>query len=170
MAACFVTIATGSPKDDARQKTGQTVVYIVRHAEKTGEQANADLSEAGKSRADVLKWMLRDISLDAIYSTDTARTRHTVEPTAKAKQVKLTLYTPHSGKLVQAIRRHHTGQSLLVCGHSNTVPELLKSLGVGIKEHVLEGFDDLFIVTIDSPADSTVRRVHLQRLHYPGSR
>jgi len=57
-----------------------------------------------------------------------------------------------------------------VCGHSNTVPELLKLLGVGIKEHVLEGFDDLFIVTIDSHADSTARQVHLQRLHYPGSR
>ncbi len=167
---CLATISYGVTHDVPHQQLGFTTVYIVRHAEKTSERSNANLTKEGKSRAEVLKWMLRDVSLDAIYTTDTTRTRQTVQPTATAKELKLTLYTPKPGKLAETIIQQHVSQTLLVCGHSNTVPELLRSLGVSIKENILKGYDDLFIVTIDNHSDGPTPRTHLQRLHYPDSR
>ncbi len=149
--------------------TKPTVIYIVRHAEKTGETPDADLSAKGKTRIEVLKWMLRDIAIDAVYSTDAPRTLHTVEPIAKERGLSVESYVPRPGKLAQTIRQKHRGQTLLVSGHSNTIPELLKSLGVPIEDKILLGFDDLFIVTLDG-RDADAKGATLQRLHYPGRR
>ena len=151
------------------RSTKPTVVYIVRHAEKTSEDPNADLSAEGKKRAEVLRWMLRDIALDAVYSTDAPRTFHTVEPIAKEKGLAVESYVPRPEKLAKTIRHEHRGQTLLVSGHSNTIPELLKSLGVPIEDKILPGYDDLFIVTLDGSA-ADAKGATLQRLHYPGRR
>jgi len=152
-----------------KRSTRPTVIYIVRHAEKTGETADADLSAEGKKRAEVLRWMLRDIALDAVYSTDAPRTFHTVEPIAKEKGLSVESYVSKPGKLAETIRRKHRGQTLLVSGHSDTIPILLKSLGVPIEDKILPGFDDLFIVTLGGSA-ANAKGAALQRLHYPGRR
>ncbi|MCH7993989.1 MAG: histidine phosphatase family protein [Planctomycetes bacterium] len=169
LAACcvlgpFLVAQTGD-----QRSTKPTVVYIVRHAEKTGETPDADLSAKGKTRVEVLKWMLRDIAIDAVYSTDAPRTLHTVEPIAKEKGLSVESYVPKPGKLAETIRRKHCGQTLLVSGHSDTIPALLKSLGVPIEDNILPGYDDLFIVTLDGSA-ADAKGATLQRLHYPGRR
>ena len=167
--ACFVAVAMASFQEDREPTTRPTVVYIVRHAEKTGETSDADLSNVGKARAEVLRWMLRDIPFDAVYSTDVRRALHTVEPIAKAKGLTVEFYKPAPNRLADIIRWKHSGKTLLVVGHSNTVPALLHSLGAGIQEQMLDGYDDLFIVTLDgSKTDATP--ASLQRLHYPGKR
>ncbi|MCH8146497.1 MAG: histidine phosphatase family protein [Planctomycetes bacterium] len=166
--SCVLVPLLGAQTPDERS-TKPTVVYIVRHAEKTGETPDADLSPEGKTRVEVLSWMLRDIALDAVYSTDAPRTLHTVEPIAKEKGLSVESYVPRPGKLAETIRRKHRGQTLLVSGHSNTIPELLKSLGVPIEDKILPGYDDLFIVTLAGPAGDT-KAATLQRLHYPGRR
>ncbi len=155
--------------DTSHQQSEHATLYIVRHAEKTSEQSHADLSKTGKSRAEALKEILRDVALDAIYTTDTTRTRNTVAPTAKAKKIALTVYTPEPGKLAKTIFMHHKNHTILICGHSNTIPELLRSLGVRFKDALLLEYDDLFIVTIDSNSDGSAPRVYLQRLHYPAT-
>ena len=169
-ALCFLAVSgPGFAQDTGKRDAKPTVIYIVRHAEKTSEDSNADLSAKGKTRVEVLRWMLRDIALDAVYSTDVPRTFHTVEPIAKEKGLSVESYVSKPGKLAQTIRHNHRGQTLLVSGHSNTIPELLKSLGVSIEDKILPGFDDLFIVTLDGSA-ADAKGATLQRLHYPGRR
>ena len=163
----FVAFGTMRSSQEAAQTT---VVYVVRHAEKTGETSNADLSEKGRERARVLNWMLRDVPLDAIYSTDVPRTMSTVEPVSQARGMSIESYSPRPGHLAGIIRDRYRGKTMLVCGHSNTIPKLLKEFDVGIKEGVLAGYDDLFIVLLTSDAGNTVTSTTLQRLHYPGQR
>lgn len=147
-----------------------TVVYIVRHAEKIGESADADLSSAGRERAKVLEWMLHDVPLDAIYSTDVPRTTSTVAPIAHAKGLSVSLYKRSTGELAPIIRRQYRGKTLLICGHSDTIPSLLQELGVSIEEKVLEGFDNLFILGLTIDRSDGTTSASLQRLHYPGRR
>jgi len=142
-----------------------TTLFIVRHAEKVGESSDAPLSDVGRERAQTLAWMLRDVSFDAVYSTDFARTRDTVAATAKANQKKLSFYSPRPGLLKKKIEAQHGGQTLLISGHSNTVPALLAELGTPIKEEVLPGYDALFVVTLNPAHGAT-----MLKLHYPEHR
>ncbi len=106
-------------------------VYVVRHAEKqVGPDAPRDppLTEAGRRRAQALARLLSDVELVGVYSTDTARTRATAEPTARAHKLSLTLYDPAApGELAGSIRAR--GGAWLVVGHSNTVPGIVEALG-----------------------------------------
>src|SRR5262249_39016281 len=63
----------------------QRAVFVVRHAEKASpaNEPSIPLSAAGSERARRLADFLRDTGISAIYSTDTPRTRGTVEPLAK---------------------------------------------------------------------------------------
>ena len=169
-ALCLLAVCgPGFAQDTGKRDVKPTVVYIVRHAEKTSEDPDADLSAKGKTRVEVLSWMLRDIAIDTVYSTDVPRTFHTVEPIAKEKALSVESYVPKPGRLAETIRRKHRGQTLLVSGHSNTIPELLKSLGVSIEDKILPCYDDLIIVTLDGRA-ADGKGATLQRLHYPGRR
>ncbi|MHC5109718.1 MAG: SixA phosphatase family protein [Planctomycetota bacterium] len=168
IAAVSLVVKSQSAAED--RGTHPTVVYVVRHAEKESDTADTDLSKKGHERAATLAWMLRDVPLDAIYSTDTLRTRNTVKPTATAGKLDILTYHPRPGKLAQVIQRELAGKSLLVCGHSNTVPRLLAELGAGIDEKILAGYDDLFIVVLGAHDKEGIRSATLHRMHYPASR
>ena len=148
--------------------TQPTVAYIVRHAEKIDESTDADLSAAGRERAKVLAWILRDVPLDVVYSTDAPRAMSTVTPIARARGMEVSQYTPRREELAPIIKHRYRGKALLVCGHSNTIPSLLQELGVGIDEDVLEGFDNLFILILTRDKSDGTTSASLQRLHYPG--
>ena len=132
----------------------QEAVFVVRHAEKTADQQQW-LTEAGRARAQRLAAMLKDSGIAAIYSTDTERTRGTVQPLAEALRLKIELYdtgASMSGKVdahafVAALRKTHPNDVVLVVGHSNTIPNLLETLGC--REKVMLGdneYDNLFVV------------------------
>ena len=160
----------GDTRTQTKKTPAPTVVYIVRHAEKTGEQRDADLSATGRVRAEVLAWMLRDVHLDAVLSTDVPRTLSTVKPTATAKGLVVSKYKPKTGELTRRIRNEYGGKTVLVCGHSNTIPNVLKELGVGIEEDILGGYDDLFVVVLGTNAGGGNAVITHQRLRYPGRR
>lgn len=141
-----------------------TTVYLVRHAEKTSEQAD-ELSADGKARAETLAWMLRDVPLNAIYSTPFRRTRDTVQPLAGAKKVKVQPYE-NAGALAKQIRGGDAGGAVLVVGHSNTVPETISALGGSGVTGLLEGYDDLFVVTVVQIAGGETSAVQVHRLRY----
>lgn len=164
------------------ERTGEpTIVYIVRHAEKkSGEQLSeqerkddrlVDLLPEGYARAEVLAWMLRDVEFDAVYSTDYKRTRMTIKPAAGRQSLDVRILDPKMRRAVGEIRsKAQAGKTLLICGHSNTIPPLLKELGVEIPEKILKGYDDLFMVVLGREGDGVVASVTLQRIHYPGRR
>jgi len=111
-----------------------TVVILVRHAEKGSVPANdPPLTEAGMARARALAAALADARIDAIIATSTLRTRETARGVAELRglpieTVALAARDAHVGAVAAAVRRH-AGQTVLVVGHSNTIPAIITALG-----------------------------------------
>lgn len=141
-----------------------TTVILVRHAEKDTAQDTNDpsLSESGRRRATALAHALADTPLDAVVVSQFRRTQETVQPTAAAQSVEATVRDARDVPGTAAeILRERKGQTTLVCGHSNTVPAMLRSLGVDTNlELTEEDYDDLFIVTIDDEGRATLMHLH----------
>jgi broad specificity phosphatase PhoE len=116
----------------AQQKT---TVILVRHAEKAAEGgSDPALSAAGQARARALASELEDDSVDAVLVTRFVRTQQTAAPAATARGIAPRV-VPIEGALevhAAAVRdavKAHAGHTVLVVGHSNTVPALVAALG-----------------------------------------
>jgi broad specificity phosphatase PhoE len=106
----------------------QTVVFLVRHAEKVDESDNSPLSDAGRARAKALAAMLKDSGIQVVYSTDYSRTLETAKPVAEAVVKLIEVYDgDHQDALAAELREK--GRGALVVGHRDTIPELVKLLG-----------------------------------------
>jgi phosphohistidine phosphatase SixA len=143
-----------------------TTIVVVRHAEKASEGVDPDLSEAGRARAAALAKALRDVPFTAVFTTPHTRTSQTVAPLCKEKGLtrKILLAGNVTG-LADELRKLPHGEIALVCGHSNTVPNLLKALGVKEAVTIAEDeYDRLFVVTLDPQGVSA----QLLALRYPG--
>jgi phosphohistidine phosphatase SixA len=120
-----------------------TTVFVVRHA----ERANDKLTGDGEKRAETLARMLSNSGVSVVFSTNTTRTKETVNNYADPRGYKITLYnTPE--EVVNLIKSYHVGGSVLVAGHSNTVPMIIRALGVRSAPEIGNEFNNLFIVTI----------------------
>jgi broad specificity phosphatase PhoE len=136
-------------------------VFIVRHAEKasTGDK-DPDLSVQGQKRADALAHILKDSQITAVFVTEFKRTQETAAPTAKAAHVTPIVISANDiGALVEKLRVLN-GDALVV-GHGNTIPDLLKALGIATPISIPEDdYTEIFAVLVgDAP--------QLLRLHYP---
>jgi broad specificity phosphatase PhoE len=109
-----------------------TVVVLVRHAEKAPVEGNdPPLSEAGEARARTLAETLRGVRFDAVIATERQRTQATARPLAQVQGLTpevIALSGPHVETVAAAVRRH-AGHTVLVVGHSNTVPRIIHALG-----------------------------------------
>ena len=124
-----------------------TTVILVRHAEKAGPSGDVPLSDAGKARAIELARVLSGVHLDAIYTTPFHRTRQTAAPVATPRHLDPIEIKPED--TAARIRKDHLGKTVLVVGHSNTTPNLIKQLGIADPPEIPDSaFDDLFIVTL----------------------
>jgi len=105
-----------------------TVIYLMRHAEKVEDNTvDPDLTPEGKARAQVYASILRDENVTAIFSTPYIRTRKTAEPTASIHGLAIQEYDPAQPKDLAEILKTLSG-TVLVTGHSNTIPELVNML------------------------------------------
>ncbi len=119
--SCTASQAAGTSEDELLPPT---TIIMVRHAEKAYGD-DPDLTPAGQERAQRLAFMLQNVDLDAIYSTDTRRTQQTAQPVAQAKGLKVRPYEMSDLEtLARVIRFRHRGETVLVVGHSNTTPAL----------------------------------------------
>ena len=136
------------------------VVFIVRHAEKASNGGNPDLSVEGQKRADALAQILKDSKITSVFVTEFKRTQETAAPTARAAQVSPTVVPASDiGALVQKLRA--LNGNALVVGHGNTIPDLLRALGIATTVSIPEDdYTEIFAVLVgDAP--------QLVRLHYP---
>ena len=125
--------------------TAQKAVFVVRHGEKISNQ-DERLSEAGKARGELLAKMLADAGVAAVYSTDTERTRDTARPLSEARHIPVTVYDEPAA-LAEKVRAEHGGDTVLVVGHANTVPDLLKAFGCDESVSIAaDEYDNLFLV------------------------
>ncbi|PPK86349.1 broad specificity phosphatase PhoE [Neolewinella xylanilytica] len=125
---CSISCNTSRAEHDEVVSEPLTTVILVRHAEKDFGD-DPDLTPAGQERAALLAEMLRNTQLDAVYSTDTKRTRQTATPTAEAHDLSVSIYDAGELQVVSnRIARKHRGGTILVVGHSNTTPALANHL------------------------------------------
>jgi broad specificity phosphatase PhoE len=123
----------------------QEAVFLVRHAEKVDNSKDAELSDAGRKRAQELARTLRDAGITAVWATEFHRTQDTGKPLADAQHLTMKLHSAGDAKgLVEQLRKE--GGRPLVVGHSNTLPEIAKALGVELKPLAEDEFDALFVI------------------------
>ena len=137
------------------------VIIIVRHAEKASSGGkDPDLSVQGQKRADALAHMLKDSQITSVFVTEFKRTQETAGPTARAAHVSPTLIPANDiDGLVEKLRA--LNGNALVVGHGNTIPDLLKAVGIATPVSISEDdYTEIFAVLLgDAP--------QLLRLHYP---
>ena len=103
------------------------VIYLVRHAEKqTGK--NPHLTPAGIKRANSIANLLKQADISTIYSTDYHRTQQTAKPLAKQNKLKVKSYDPRQLPAFATQVKQVNG-NIMVVGHSNTTPQLVRLLG-----------------------------------------
>lgn len=109
-----------------------SLVVLVRHAEKSTQPADDPaLSAAGQQRALALAQALQHAGITAIITTQFRRTRDTAAPLATQLGLQPQVITARRGESVApvvAAIRQQTG-TVLVVGHSNTVPQIALALG-----------------------------------------
>lgn len=132
--------------------SAQQAVILVRHAELQGaamaEPKNLPLSEAGEARAGRLATILKDAGIVAIYVTDFLRTKQTAQALAREIGVEPTaLAKGDPRELVERIRRSHDGQTVLLVGHTDTLPGLLQAFGHPAQTHIdAQDYGKLFVL------------------------
>lgn len=144
-------------------ETVVTTVILIRHGERTpspsdppevGPHLNAD----GRRRAQTLVHVLGDAGIKAIYVSRFIRTKETAAPLASHFNPDI---TPTEIDQAIDIKNHilanHAGKTVLVIGHTDTVPDVIDQFAGGNMPDIDgEEFDNLFVVTIFDTGKASV--------------
>ena len=111
------------------QQTSVGHIFIVRHAEKVSETAD-ELSVQGKTRAACLATTLKDSKITAVIVSPTNRAQQTARPTAEEFKVQVKSIKPDDYSAIAAAAKDAARNGdVLIVGHSNTVPLIVKTIG-----------------------------------------
>ena len=143
-----------------------TTVYLVRHAEKDVEPAgDPALSAAGMARAQALADLLGEAGVSGVFVTEYARTRQTAQPLADRMGVTPEVVPARAGLREQAqaigqlVHGQYAGKTVLVVGHSNTIPIIVSALSGRPTDEICDGtYATLFVVTLREGAAPVVER------------
>jgi hypothetical protein len=171
-ALIFVANAQDGPKG--------SVVLIIRHAEDAG--SGDGISPLGQQRADAYKNYFLNFSVDskrlepevvfaAKDSKKSHRPRLTVEPFAKAAQLKIDTRfgNNQSADLAADLRANQQGKVILICWRHPYVPALLGALGANPKTFLPKGkwpgavYDWVILLSFDQDGrliSSSSRRIN----------
>jgi broad specificity phosphatase PhoE len=162
--ALFVLALAASPL--AAQSPASTTVIVVRHAEKAAAPAaDPPLTAAGVARAEALVGVVRDAGVSVIISTQFARTRATAAPAAAllrlAPEIVDARAPNHEQLVAEGVLARHRGETVLVVGHSNTVPGIVAALGAPRPAPICDAeYDNVYVVVVPprGPATATHAR------------
>ena len=105
-------------------------VYLIRHAEKDRSDPlnkNPHLNEKGIERSLLWNGYFENKEVNSIYSTNYNRTIETVLPVSIAKGIKPIIYSA-SNINYESFLKKEKGNTVLVVGHSNTIPGFVNKL------------------------------------------
>ncbi|HEU4768140.1 MAG TPA: phosphoglycerate mutase family protein [Pyrinomonadaceae bacterium] len=148
-------------------------VYLIRHAERADEpRQDPPLTEKGTLRSQELARVLGNANIKAIITSQFARTKLTAEPIAKKLNVAVTpislSLSPSNPRMIAEQSTAEVtnkilergGESVLVIGHSNSIPDVIKMLGGDVTPVIDEKkFDDLFVVTVYAKGKAKVAQL-----------
>lgn len=127
-----------------------TTLYLIRHAEKADSSSNPELSEDGIKRS--VRWtkLFEKTQIDNFYTTLTRRTQMTCSTIATSKQKDITFYDAARFTLQEIVAKH-PGKTILVVGHSNTIPQQINTfLGEEIYPQIDENeFGNLYTIAVN---------------------
>ena len=105
-----------------------------------------------------LATMLADAGVQAIFSTEYRRTRDTVAPLSSKIGVAVTAHPARdTAGLVATLKSAHADRIVLIAGHSNTLPEIIKALGGPAVTIADSDYGDLFVLVPATGAFSRIR-------------
>jgi phosphohistidine phosphatase SixA len=157
----------------AQEEFKPITVFLVRHAEKADEpRQDPPLRKEGIARSEELARLLAATGVKTIYTSQFARTKLTAEPVAAKLGLTVTsialksnpndprqIAEESTAEVVNKILER-SGESVLVIGHSNSVPDVIKMLGGDnvptIDERV---YNDLFVVTVYAKGKAKVTQL-----------
>ena len=143
---------------------GSTTIILVRHAEKAAEPAaDPPLTVAGAIRSNALAALVSDAGVSAIISTQYLRTRMTATATAGMLGLPVDVLDARltARATADSILAKYRGKTMLVVGHSNTVPALVEAFGAPKPADICDaGYDNIFIVTVPISGAASVVRLH----------
>lgn len=162
----FALVLSAGTAATLRWTETSTTIILVRHAEKAAEpKDDPALTPAGEARAAALIEALRTAGITAIYSTPWKRTQLTARPIAEKLGVPVTTFDVKPGErsygemYAAELLAKHRGRVVLVVGHSNTVPGILRALGVADVPVIADAeYDNLFIATVPDSGSARVVR------------
>lgn len=134
---------------------------LVRHAEKIDDGSkDPPLSVAGEARARALAALLESAPLRAAYATGYRRTQATARPSAQTHSLQVITYDANrsTADFATQLRRDHRDGTVLVVGHSNTVPALAAALcGCSVAPMDDAEFDRRITVSVASDGKAMLR-------------
>ncbi|HEY0086504.1 MAG TPA: phosphoglycerate mutase family protein [Allosphingosinicella sp.] len=150
LAGCATTDATGAGA------SGAPVFYVMRHLQKSTNGSDPALSAEGATNAvRAAAWFEGRAKPGAIYVSTTRRARETAAPLAAKLGLTPIEYDPRDTPGLVARVRAESG-SVLVVGHSNTVPDIVAALG-GARPEPLADSDYGSIWTVAGEGGATAR-------------
>lgn len=103
-------------------------IYVMRHLHTLKGTSDPSLTPEGQATAEALADWLAPDPPRAIFVSDTKRAKETVAPTAMRFGVIPTVYNPADTPALLSSVLAEKG-TVLVVGHSNTVPRIIAALG-----------------------------------------
>jgi broad specificity phosphatase PhoE len=133
-------------------------ILLVRHADIDLPPSSTDppLNEAGKKRAEQLAFIAGHVGVSTIFTSTLVRTKQTVAPLA-TRLGTVGRVAPEPELLAKQVLSGSVGDTVLIAGHSNTIPPMIKALGVAAAAIPVIGerdFDNLFIVTVTGSGEA----------------
>jgi len=142
-----------------------TTVILVRHADRdkpapgTPQNPDPPLNAKGKARAKTLAQMLSTAVVQAVYTSPFQRTAQTAQPFLATRPTLSAVSKGTAAELKKHILDNNAGKVVLVVGHSNTVPELIKLLDGPVLPEINDcEFDNLFVLVRYSAAKVAVMK------------
>jgi phosphohistidine phosphatase SixA len=120
-------------------KKTYSTFFIVRHAERY-PGFNGHLTWYGRERAGDLMRLLKDSGIQKIYVTPYSRTLETADSLRLLQKIDTSVYLIDStgDDLAGRLKKHKDyGKKILIVGHENTVPGILRKLGARYPSDVL---------------------------------
>lgn len=155
LAALLVLVAAAcatAPDEPAAPST-----YVMRHLQKAEGQDPALSAEGARNAGRLASWFAADRPT-AIYVSTTRRARETATPLAERLGLTVRDYDPRDTPGLVARVRAEMG-TVLIVGHSNTVPEIVARLGGARPADLGESdYGDIFRVK----RDGAVERLRLE--------
>ncbi len=139
-----------------------TTLIVIRHGERnapTPAHPDPHLNRAGKLRAKKLIHVVGQSGIKAVYTSHFVRARETAGPLAAHLGLS-PVVMDEALQVKNDVLANHAGQTVLVIGHSDTVPDLITRLGAGSMPVIDESeYDNLFLVKVFSQGRASLTQL-----------